>query len=123
MLSRRHDNTPIVSDKGDDGISPEDRKNGRCTRVCVCVRASVYVHGRRHHIMWCFRKFWRSRNPRPTLCQAFCGRQKDEWELFMARESVISVAVSEQLWEAISHCGNELDRIVRGFIVPREPTL
>lgn len=49
MLSRRHDNTPIVSDKGDDGIFPEGRKNDQTVHsssrvvLCGCVYVSVYV--------------------------------------------------------------------------------
>lgn len=47
MLSRRHDNTPIVSDKGDDGIFPEERKNGQTvhssSRVVLCV-CCIYMY-------------------------------------------------------------------------------
>jgi len=58
MLSRRHDNTPIVSDKGDDGIFPEEKKerpDGALELAYVWSRARICEGGmkadRGHHVM------------------------------------------------------------------------
>lgn len=52
MLSRRHDNTPIVSDKGDDGISPEERKNGQTVHSRVRVYVGVHTYVRMYICMY-----------------------------------------------------------------------
>lgn len=98
MLSRRHDNTPIVSDKGDDGISPEERKNGQTAhsslrmyryvyafarpRARVCARVSVSIHRGSLHIMRGFRKFRCSRDHDRYCVAPFVGDRKTS-ELFM----------------------------------------
>ena len=43
MLSRRHDNTPIVSDKGDDGIFSEERKNGQTMHSSLRMCVSMFI--------------------------------------------------------------------------------